>query len=92
MEVRDPQAAASGEDPGEGFGGSVDELARAIDAHERLGFDDLIVQLEPKTTRSLDASPRRLSCGPADPPVSTDAGGTVVVSALASTMPSCRPC
>ena len=54
MEVRDPQAAASGEDPGEGFGGSVDELARAIDAHERLGFDDLIVQLEPKTTRSLD--------------------------------------
>ena len=24
------------------------------DAHERLGFDDLIVQLEPKTTRSLD--------------------------------------
>jgi hypothetical protein len=37
-----------------GFGGSVDELARAIDAHERLGFDDLIVQLAPKTTRSLD--------------------------------------
>jgi hypothetical protein len=32
----------------------VDELARAIDAHERLGLDDLIVQLEPKTTRSLD--------------------------------------
>jgi hypothetical protein len=26
----------------------------AIDAHERLGFDDLIVQLAPKTTRSLD--------------------------------------
>jgi alkanesulfonate monooxygenase SsuD/methylene tetrahydromethanopterin reductase-like flavin-dependent oxidoreductase (luciferase family) len=54
MEVRDPQAADSGEDLGEGFGGSVDELAWAIDAHERLGFDDLIVQLEPKTTRSLD--------------------------------------
>ena len=32
----------------------MDELARAIDAHERLGLDDLIVQLEPKTTRSLD--------------------------------------
>jgi alkanesulfonate monooxygenase SsuD/methylene tetrahydromethanopterin reductase-like flavin-dependent oxidoreductase (luciferase family) len=54
MEVRDPQAADSGEDLGEGFGGSVDELAWAIDAHQRLGFDDLIVQLEPKTTRSLD--------------------------------------
>jgi alkanesulfonate monooxygenase SsuD/methylene tetrahydromethanopterin reductase-like flavin-dependent oxidoreductase (luciferase family) len=50
MEVRDPEAT----DPGEGFGGSVDELAWAIDAHEQLGFDDLIVQLEPKTTRSLD--------------------------------------
>jgi alkanesulfonate monooxygenase SsuD/methylene tetrahydromethanopterin reductase-like flavin-dependent oxidoreductase (luciferase family) len=50
MEVRDPDAR----DLGEGFGGSVDELAWAIDAHEQLGFDDLIVQLEPKTTRSLD--------------------------------------
>jgi alkanesulfonate monooxygenase SsuD/methylene tetrahydromethanopterin reductase-like flavin-dependent oxidoreductase (luciferase family) len=50
MEVRDPAAT----DPGEGFGGSVDELAWAIDAHEQLGFDDLIVQLEPKTGRSLD--------------------------------------
>jgi hypothetical protein len=37
-----------------GFGGSVDELAWAIDAHERLGFDDLILQLAPKTTRSQD--------------------------------------
>jgi alkanesulfonate monooxygenase SsuD/methylene tetrahydromethanopterin reductase-like flavin-dependent oxidoreductase (luciferase family) len=54
MEVLDPQAADSGGDLGEGFGGSVDELARAIDAYERLGVDDLIVQLEPKTTRSLD--------------------------------------
>jgi alkanesulfonate monooxygenase SsuD/methylene tetrahydromethanopterin reductase-like flavin-dependent oxidoreductase (luciferase family) len=50
MEIRDPEAT----DPGEGFGGSVDELAWAIDAYERLGIDDLIVQLEPKTTRSLD--------------------------------------
>ena len=49
----DPHGA-DGEDLGAAFGGSVDELARAIDAHERLGFDDLIVQLEPKTTQSLD--------------------------------------
>jgi alkanesulfonate monooxygenase SsuD/methylene tetrahydromethanopterin reductase-like flavin-dependent oxidoreductase (luciferase family) len=55
MEVRDPVVSdPGGEDLGEGFGGSVDELAGAIDAHEQLGFDDLIVQLEPKTTRSLD--------------------------------------
>jgi alkanesulfonate monooxygenase SsuD/methylene tetrahydromethanopterin reductase-like flavin-dependent oxidoreductase (luciferase family) len=54
MEVQDPDASDLGKDRGEGFGGSVDELARAIDAYERLGFDDLIVQLEPKTTRSLD--------------------------------------
>ena len=54
MEVRDPAATDPGGDRGEGFDGSVDQLARAIDAHEQLGFDDLIVQLEPKTTRSLD--------------------------------------
>src|SRR5207247_8799465 len=34
--------------------GSVDELAWAIDAHEVLGFDDLIIELAPKTERSLD--------------------------------------
>jgi alkanesulfonate monooxygenase SsuD/methylene tetrahydromethanopterin reductase-like flavin-dependent oxidoreductase (luciferase family) len=50
MEVRDPEAADSGEE----FGGAVDELARAIDAYEQLGFDDLIVQPEPKAARSLD--------------------------------------
>jgi alkanesulfonate monooxygenase SsuD/methylene tetrahydromethanopterin reductase-like flavin-dependent oxidoreductase (luciferase family) len=54
MEVWDPDATDPGEDLGAGFGGSVDELARAIDAHEQLGVDDLIVQLIPKTTRSLD--------------------------------------
>jgi alkanesulfonate monooxygenase SsuD/methylene tetrahydromethanopterin reductase-like flavin-dependent oxidoreductase (luciferase family) len=54
MEVRDPAATDPGEDLGDGFDGSVDELARAIDAHDRLDFDDLIVQLAPKTTRSLD--------------------------------------
>jgi alkanesulfonate monooxygenase SsuD/methylene tetrahydromethanopterin reductase-like flavin-dependent oxidoreductase (luciferase family) len=54
MEVQDPDATDPGEDLGEAFGGSVDELARAIDAYQQLGFDDLIVQLAPKTTRSLD--------------------------------------
>ena len=32
----------------------MDKLARAIDAYEQLGFDDLIVQLAHKTLRSLD--------------------------------------
>ena len=36
------------------FGGSVDELARAIDAYEALAFDDVIVALQPMTRRSLD--------------------------------------
>jgi hypothetical protein len=34
--------------------GSVQELARAIDAFEALGFDDVVVGLEPNTERSLD--------------------------------------
>jgi alkanesulfonate monooxygenase SsuD/methylene tetrahydromethanopterin reductase-like flavin-dependent oxidoreductase (luciferase family) len=54
LEVRDPAATDPGEDLGAGFGGSVDELAWVIDAYEQLGVDDLIVQLEPKTMRSLD--------------------------------------
>jgi alkanesulfonate monooxygenase SsuD/methylene tetrahydromethanopterin reductase-like flavin-dependent oxidoreductase (luciferase family) len=54
MELRDPEATTPDGDPGEGFGGAADELARAVDAYEQLGIDDLILQLEPKTTRSLD--------------------------------------
>lgn len=54
MELRDPDATAASATAAAVFAGSVDELARAIDAHEALGADDLIVQLEPKTERSLD--------------------------------------
>jgi alkanesulfonate monooxygenase SsuD/methylene tetrahydromethanopterin reductase-like flavin-dependent oxidoreductase (luciferase family) len=54
MEVWDPDTDGPRDGLGGVVGGSVDQLARAIDAHERLGFDDLIVQLTPKTTRSLD--------------------------------------
>jgi alkanesulfonate monooxygenase SsuD/methylene tetrahydromethanopterin reductase-like flavin-dependent oxidoreductase (luciferase family) len=36
------------------FGATVEELARAIDAYEVLGFDDVIVGLEPMTEQSLD--------------------------------------
>ena len=54
MEVWDPATTGPGEEPGGAVDGSVDQLAWAIDAHERLGVDDLIVQLAHKTMRSLD--------------------------------------
>ena len=54
MEVWDPATTGPGEEPGGAVDGSVDQLAWAIDAHERLGVDDLIVQLAHKTLRSLD--------------------------------------
>ncbi len=40
--------------------GAVDELARAIDAYERLGIDDLIVRLEPSTQPALDRLARAI--------------------------------
>ena len=54
IQVWDPDTTGPDDDLGEAVGRSVDELAQALDAYERLGFDDLIVQLAPKTTRSLD--------------------------------------
>jgi alkanesulfonate monooxygenase SsuD/methylene tetrahydromethanopterin reductase-like flavin-dependent oxidoreductase (luciferase family) len=51
--VRDPDQLAAESDDST-FSGSVDELARAIDEHEHLGFDDIVVSLEPLTERSLD--------------------------------------
>jgi alkanesulfonate monooxygenase SsuD/methylene tetrahydromethanopterin reductase-like flavin-dependent oxidoreductase (luciferase family) len=53
MVVRDPDSTTGDADDGT-FGGSVDELARAIDKHEEIGFDDVVVALEPMTERSLD--------------------------------------
>jgi alkanesulfonate monooxygenase SsuD/methylene tetrahydromethanopterin reductase-like flavin-dependent oxidoreductase (luciferase family) len=54
MHVLDPDVTSSGEGDDVAFGGSVDELARAIDAYEVLAFDDVIVVLQPMTVRSLD--------------------------------------
>ncbi len=53
MHIVDPDMLTS-DDKDVAFGGSVDELARAIDTYEGLGFDDVIVVLEPMTERSLD--------------------------------------
>jgi alkanesulfonate monooxygenase SsuD/methylene tetrahydromethanopterin reductase-like flavin-dependent oxidoreductase (luciferase family) len=54
MHVLDPDATTSDKGDEVAFGGSVDELARAIDAYEMLAFDDVIVLLQPMTERSLD--------------------------------------
>ena len=40
--------------------GGVDELARAVDAYERLGIDDLIVRLQPSTQPALDRLTRAI--------------------------------
>jgi alkanesulfonate monooxygenase SsuD/methylene tetrahydromethanopterin reductase-like flavin-dependent oxidoreductase (luciferase family) len=53
MIVRDPDHT-TGDVDDRTFARSVDELARAIDAHEHIGFDDVIVVVEPMTERSLD--------------------------------------
>jgi hypothetical protein len=52
--VRDPDGAASGGPDDVPFRGSVSELAEALDEYAELGFDDVIVGLEPRSERSLD--------------------------------------
>jgi hypothetical protein len=54
MDVQDPGAAASGGPDDVPFRGSVSELAEALDEYAELGFDDVIVGLEPRTERPLD--------------------------------------
>jgi FMNH2-dependent dimethyl sulfone monooxygenase len=51
--VRDPDQMTGGSDDST-FAGTVDELARVIDEHEHIGFDDIVVSLEPLTERSID--------------------------------------
>jgi len=55
-ELIDPDRTGGGS-----FAGPVDELARAIDAYERLGIDDLIVQLQPSTQPALDRLARAIA-------------------------------
>jgi alkanesulfonate monooxygenase SsuD/methylene tetrahydromethanopterin reductase-like flavin-dependent oxidoreductase (luciferase family) len=54
MDVADPDAAASGGTGDVPFRGSVSELVEALDEYAELGFDDVIVGLEPRSERSLD--------------------------------------
>jgi alkanesulfonate monooxygenase SsuD/methylene tetrahydromethanopterin reductase-like flavin-dependent oxidoreductase (luciferase family) len=60
MDVQDPELAGCDQTGGESFAGSVDELAHAIDAYERLGLDDLIVGLQPGTPAALDRLARAI--------------------------------
>jgi alkanesulfonate monooxygenase SsuD/methylene tetrahydromethanopterin reductase-like flavin-dependent oxidoreductase (luciferase family) len=60
MDVCDPESTDPGQAGGGSFTGHVDELARAIDAYERLGVDDLIVGLQPRTEPALDRLARAI--------------------------------
>jgi alkanesulfonate monooxygenase SsuD/methylene tetrahydromethanopterin reductase-like flavin-dependent oxidoreductase (luciferase family) len=60
MEVHDPELTGGDQAGGESFAGSIDELAHAIDAYERLGLDDLIVGLQPSTPAALDRLARAI--------------------------------
>jgi alkanesulfonate monooxygenase SsuD/methylene tetrahydromethanopterin reductase-like flavin-dependent oxidoreductase (luciferase family) len=46
---------------GGSFAGAAGQLARAIDAYERLGIDDLIVSLQPSTQQGLDQLARAMT-------------------------------
>lgn len=55
--ARDPTRKPAGDEDDDGdreFAGSVDELAKALDQHEALGIDHLIVVLAPMDEASLD--------------------------------------
>jgi alkanesulfonate monooxygenase SsuD/methylene tetrahydromethanopterin reductase-like flavin-dependent oxidoreductase (luciferase family) len=54
MHVLDPDVTTSDNGDDVTLRGSVDELARAIEAYEVLAFDDVIVVLQPMAGRSLD--------------------------------------
>jgi alkanesulfonate monooxygenase SsuD/methylene tetrahydromethanopterin reductase-like flavin-dependent oxidoreductase (luciferase family) len=59
--VVDPEVADAEDLDDDCLSGTVDELARALDAYDELGFDDVIVNLDPKTERSLDRLARAMS-------------------------------
>ena len=56
----DCELADPGQTGGGSFAGLAGELARAIDAYERLGIDDLIVRLQPSTQPALDRLARAI--------------------------------
>ena len=63
MRVQERDATASDEAADLACAATFDELPRMIDAYEALGFDDVIVGLEPMTERSLDRLGEALRLG-----------------------------
>jgi len=63
VRVHERDAMASDEAGDLACAATFDELARMIDAYEALGFDDVIVGLEPMTKRSLDRLGEALRLG-----------------------------
>jgi len=60
MDVCDPELTDPDQTGGGSFAGPVDELARAIDAYEGLGINDLIVRLQPTNESALDRLARAI--------------------------------
>jgi hypothetical protein len=54
MSVVDPERPGTNEVDPDALAGTVEELARAFDAYDALGIDDLIVLPEPNDVRSVD--------------------------------------
>ena len=54
MNVHDPDSGVGPDPENTAFGGTVDELATALDAYARLGVDHLIVLPHPHNERTLD--------------------------------------
>lgn len=61
LTVRDPAQPPIAEPEPEALEGTPDGIARALDAHEALGFGHAIVGLEPMTRRSVDRLAEALS-------------------------------
>jgi alkanesulfonate monooxygenase SsuD/methylene tetrahydromethanopterin reductase-like flavin-dependent oxidoreductase (luciferase family) len=59
--VVDPEAAEAGDFDDDCLSGTADNIARALDAYDELGVDDVILNQIPKTERSLDRSAHALS-------------------------------
>jgi FMNH2-dependent dimethyl sulfone monooxygenase len=54
LTVRDPDQPPIAEPEADALAGSVDDLARGLEAYAALGFDEAVVGLEPMTKRSVE--------------------------------------
>jgi alkanesulfonate monooxygenase SsuD/methylene tetrahydromethanopterin reductase-like flavin-dependent oxidoreductase (luciferase family) len=54
LEIVDPSTATADAGGANAFTGTVDELAKALDAFDALGFADAVAVLQPMNERSID--------------------------------------